>query len=257
MHRHQLRRTGMIALLIFALLLLAACGSNAVPQQAAATSPPAITPTPTLPTVPRTLVHFTTQDHVLLAGWLYGHSSTTAIICSHEHPGSKADWSYSAPWFAARGFKVLAYDFRGWGDSQGQYDPTKLDRDVLAAIAFMRSQGAKKVILLGASMGADISLIAAAETQVAGVIALSPEYLFGLSDTDIRAVSAPKLFINSEGDAFASDDQLMFQNARPPKALHLYPGDAHGVVIFVTDNGQDLIARILAFVNTYAPLRSL
>jgi len=91
---------------------------------------------------------------------------------------------------------------------------------------------------------------------VAGVIALSPEYLFGLSDTDIRAISAPKLIINSEGDSFASDDQQMFQNARPPKALHLYPGDAHGVVIFGTDNGQDLVARILAFVNTYAPLRS-
>jgi uncharacterized protein len=255
MQRHPLRRTGMIALPISALLLLAACGSNAVPQQAAATSPPAITPTPMLPTVPRTLVHFTTQDHVLLAGWLYGRGSTTAIICLHEHPGSKADWSYSAPWFAARGFMVLAYHFRGWGDSQGQYDPNKLDKDVRAAIAFMRSQGAKQVILLGASMGADISLIAAAETQVAGVVALSPEYLFGLSDTDIRAISAPKLFINSEGDAYASDDQQMFQNARPPKALHLYPGDAHGVVIFVTSNGQDLIARILAFVNTYAPLR--
>jgi dienelactone hydrolase len=80
-----------------------------------------------------------------------------------------------------------------------------------SARSFMRSQGAKRVILLGSSMGADISLIAATETQVAGVIALSPEYLFGLSDTDIRAISVPKLFINSEGDAFASDDQQMFQ----------------------------------------------
>ena len=77
-----------------------------------------------------------------------------------------------------------------------------------------------------------------------------------VASTGIRAISAPKLFINSEGDAFASDDQQMFQNARPPKTLHLYPGDAHGVVIFDTSNGHDLIARILAFVTTYAPLRS-
>ena len=156
MQRYRLRRMGMIALLISVLLLLVACGSSAAPKQAATTPTPAITPTPTLPNVPYTLVHFTTRDHVLLAGWLYGRGSTTAIICSHEHPGTKADWSDSAPWFAARGFMVLAYDFRGWGDSQGQYDPTKLDRDILAA--------------------------------------------------------------------------------------------------FGTDNGQDLIARILAFVNTYAPL---
>lgn len=251
----------MIALLICTLLLLAACGSKAVPQQADATSlptvtpTPAITPTPTLPTVSRTEVHFSTQDHVLLDGWLYGRGSSTAIICSHEHPGSKADWSDSAPWFAASGFMVLAYDFRGWGNSQGQFDASKLDKDVLAAIAFVKSKGAKKVMLLGASMGADISLITAAETQVAGVITLSPEYLFGLSDTNIRAVSAPKLFINSEGDAFATDTQQMYQNAGQPKTLHLYPGNAHGVDIFATDNGQDLIARILTFVNTYAPLQ--
>lgn len=256
MQRHRLRRTEMIVLLVSVFLLPAACGSNAAPQQSAATPAPAITPTPTLPTVPRTLVHFTTQDHVLLAGWLYGHVSTTAIICSHEHPGTKAEWSDSAPWFAARGYMVLAYDFRGGGESQGQYDPTRLDRDVLAAIVYVRSKGAKKVILLGASMGADISLIAASKTQVAGVIALSPEYLFGLGDADIRAISSPKLFINSEGDAFASDTQQMFQSARLPKSLHLYPGDAHGVDIFGTGNGQDLIARILAFVNTYAPLQS-
>jgi uncharacterized protein len=90
---------------------------------------------------------------------------------------------------------------------------------------------------------------------VAGVITLSPEYLFGLSNNEIRAISAPKLFINSTGDIFADDTQQMFQKARPPKALHLYPGSAHGVAIFETGNGQDLIARIIAFANKYAPLQ--
>lgn len=199
-------------------------------------------------------MQFTTQDHVQLAGVLYGNNSTTAIICSHEHPGSKAQWSDSAPWFAARGFMVLAYDFRGLGESQGQFDASKLDKDVLAAIALAHSRGAKRIILLGSSMGADISLIVAAETQVAGVITLSPEYLFGLSNNQIRAISVPKLFINSVDDGFADDTQHMYQNARPPKALHLYPGNAHGVAIFGTQYGQDLIARIIAFANTYAPL---
>lgn len=200
-------------------------------------------------------MHFTTQDHVQLAGWLFGKGGTTAIICSHELRGTKQDWSEGAPWLAARGYMVLAYDFRGWGDSQGQYDPDKVNRDLLAAMAFVQSHGAKKVILLGASLGADISLMVAASTKVAGVIALSPEYLFGLSNDQIKAISAPKLFVNSEGDAFASDTQSMFQNAGQPKDLHLYTGSAHGVAIFDTENGQDLIARILAFANRYAPLQ--
>jgi pimeloyl-ACP methyl ester carboxylesterase len=254
MQRHRLCQMGIIALIISTLLLFAACGSSAAPRQTATTPTPAITPTPTTPDIPYTVVHFRTSDHVLLDGWLYGRGATTAIICSHEYPSSKADWSDSAPWFAARGYMVLAYDFRGFGDSQGPYDPTKLDRDLLAAIAFARSQGAKKIILLGASLGADISLIVASETHVAGVIALSPEYLFGVDNSVIRAITVPKLIINSEGDLYASDDQQMFQVARPPKALHLYPGYAHGVAIFETGNEQDLIVRILAFANIYAPL---
>ena len=250
-----------VFLLLPALFIFAACGSapvqrqTAVPPTPTVTSRPTLTPIPTLPNVPGTPVHFTTQDHVQLAGALYGNGGTTAIICSHEHPGSKADWSDSAPWLAARGFMVLAYDFRGWGESQGQFDASKADRDVFAAIAFVRSQGAKRVILLGASMGADISLIAAAETQVAGVITLSPEYLFGLNNNEVRAISIPKLFINSVDDGYADDTRQIFQNALPPKELHLYPGSAHGVAIFGTEYGQDLIARIIAFANKYAPLQ--
>lgn len=267
MRHYRLRLRGTLFQLFPTLLLFAACGSVPSPQKAAVTSTPmitptlaisptpAVTPTPTLPNVESTPVHFTTQDHIQLAGLLYGHGGTTAIICSHELRGTKADWSNSAPWFAARGFMVLAYDFRGYGDSQGLYDLGKVDQDLLAAINFVHSHGAKKVILLGSSMGADISLIVAAETPVAGVITLSPEYLFGLSDHDIRAISAPKLFVNSEGDDYASDTKQMYQNARQPKELHLYTGSAHGVVIFDTSDGQDLIARIIAFANKYAPLQ--
>ena len=255
MQQDRPRLRGMVFLLFPILLMFAACSSGRAPQQAAVTSTPAITPTSTPPNVKSTLVHFTTQDQVQLTGWFSGNDRTTAIICSHEYRGTKDDWSNSAPWLAARGFMVLAYDFRGWGDSQGQYDPSKEDRDVLAAIAFVHSHGAKKVILLGASMGADISLIVAAETKVAGVITLSPEYLFGLSNDQIRVITVPKLFINSVDDSYADDTRQMFQNAEPPKELHLYPGSAHGVEIFNTENGQDLIERIIAFANKYAPLQ--
>src|SRR5438067_6098763 len=215
----------MMFLLFPALFIFAACGSASAPQKATPTPSPAITrtstptQTPTLPRVTSIPVHFTTQDHVQLAGQFYGNGGTTAIICSHEYRGTKDDWSDSAPWFAARGFMVLAYDFRGWGESQGPSDVSKQDKDVFAAIALVHNRGAKRVILLGASMGADISLIVASETPVAGVITLSPEYLFGLSDNQIKAISAHKLFINSQDDGFAGDTQQMFQHARPPKAL--------------------------------------
>ncbi len=167
MRQHKVRLRKIVFLLLPTLFMLAACGSGSATGKATVTSAPTFiptptpTPAPTMPTVPSVEVHFTTQDHVQLAGVLYGTGGTTALICSHEHPGSKAQWSDSAPWFAARGFMVLAYDFRGWGESGGTFDASQADKDVFAAIAFVHSRGAKKVILLGASMGADISLIAA------------------------------------------------------------------------------------------------
>ncbi len=136
MRQYRLLQSGMARLFTLAFLLLTACGSGSTQQRAASMPTPQMTLIPTIPPVLSKLVHFTTQDHVRLAGLLYGHGGTTAIVCSHMWPDSKADWFAAAPWFAARGFMVLAYDFRGLGDSEGQADFFKLDKDLTAAITF-------------------------------------------------------------------------------------------------------------------------
>jgi len=204
-----------------------------------------------------------TRDLVRLDGWLYQDGARTAIICSHGLTGDKSDWVDIAPWLAAGGYMVLAFDFRGDGDSGGRYDANKLDLDMLSAIAFVKSRGAQKVILLGSSLGAKVALRVASYTSVAGVIGLSPGFSnlaptrgdFTLSRDIPRAVTAPKLFIDTQDDVFASEMQQMYQEVMPPKEMHLYPGDEHGTVMFYTVYGHDLIKRVLAFVATYAPLR--
>lgn len=125
----HLRRTGRVILLIGALFVLAACGSG-TPSSATSTSTPHPTPTPTTPVVPSRLVHFSTSDHVQLAGLLFGHGQT-AVVCSHELHTTKAIWSQSrlVPLLASRGYLVLAYDFRGHGDSAGQAETGVLDVD--------------------------------------------------------------------------------------------------------------------------------
>src|SRR5438552_14312848 len=105
MHRSRFRLLAMIWQLLFT-FLLAACGSTPASHGTASTPVPKITPP-----VPRTTVHFLTQDHLHIAGWLYGNGGTTAIICSHESRGDKSNWSDTAPWFANHGFMVLAFDF--------------------------------------------------------------------------------------------------------------------------------------------------
>jgi uncharacterized protein len=266
MRRSQLRLPGRalpLCLALVALVVLAACGSGPGSSGTVGALTPPETPTPTEPHVPRMVVYFTTADHLKLDGWLYQEAARTALICAHGLAGDKSEWVDAAPWFAARGYMVLAFDFRGYSASQGPYNANQLDLDILAAIAFVKSRGAQEVLLLGSSLGAKVALRVASYTPVAGVIGLSPGYSnlapargdFELSKAVPRAVRAPKLFIDTQDDVFAGEMQQMYQEARPPKAMHLYPGDEHGINMFYTDFASDLINRILAFVATYASLR--
>jgi len=171
-------------------------------------------------------------------------------------PSSKADWSIAAHWLAARGFMVLAYDFRGLGESEGQPDFFKLDKDLTAAIAFVQSLGAKKIVLLGASGGGAITLKVAAKIKGAAVITISPDYFASAPTTqDVMAITAPKLFVSSQNDAYINETMQIFKDAKQPKELHLYPGSVHGANLFETEYGQDLITRIITFANMYAPLQ--
>ncbi|MDQ2716766.1 MAG: alpha/beta fold hydrolase [Chloroflexota bacterium] len=260
-----MKRTHLIPLVLL-LLILVACNAGGPSHTASAPSPKTtptptmgITPTPTIPDIPAREVHFLTSDHVRLAGLLYGHG-TTAVICSHELHTTRVIWSASgiAQRLAARGYLVLAYDFRGNGDSQGQIDMATLAVDVHAAMTFVRQQGATKIVLLGASMGGTATLKAAAHEQIAAVITLSAPQDFGVtvSETDLKAINAPKLFINSQGDDYAADTMHMYALASPPKEIHLYPGSLHGVDIFDSEHGADLTQRLLTFIAHYAPARS-
>jgi len=250
----MMKRAGQ-CLPLLALVLLAACGSAAP----AVTSPPtpAIQPTPTIPAIPGRPVHFSTADHIELAGVLYGQGKT-AVVCSHELDTTKDIWTHSGmpQRLAQRGYLVLAYDFRGNGDSAGKEDLSMLAVDLQAAIAFVRQQGATTIVLLGSSMGGTASLVVAARSPVAAVITLSAPQNFiplTLSDSDVQKVSAPKLFVNSQDDDYVDETRHMYMIASPPKQLDLYPGAAHGTAIFDGDSGANLIQVLLDFIVQYAP----
>lgn len=244
-------------LLLLVLFLLAACGSGTASQAIPSPTPtPGITPTPTIPAVPSRLVHFQTADHIRLAGLLYGQGKT-AVICSHESNTNKLIWSENGmpQRLAQRGYLVLAYDFRGYGDSASG-GTLNFDADLRAAIAFVRQQGATKIVLLGSSMGGTVSLIVAASEPVAAVLTLSAPQNFSvvsISDSEVQAISAPKLFVNSQDDTYAPETTHMYTIASAPKQLQLYPGPAHGVEIFYTENSANLIQLLLSFIAQYAP----
>src|SRR5258708_1662410 len=69
MHCSRLLMAGRGLPLLCALLLLVGCSSGPAQQ---ATSSPALSPLPSVPVVTSTVVHFSTSDHIRLAGRIFG-----------------------------------------------------------------------------------------------------------------------------------------------------------------------------------------
>ncbi|GCE12901.1 alpha/beta hydrolase family protein [Tengunoibacter tsumagoiensis] len=250
------------------ILLFISCNSSTVTTQPTPTTTsvarvtptptvPTVTPTPTFPTVPNQIVHFKTEDDMTLTGILYG-TGKTGIICSHELHANKDIWSTNgfAQRIAAKGYMVLAYDFRGNGDSEGKGNPTKNETDLRAAVSFMRQQNVSSIVLIGSSMGGTATLKVAAHDKMTAIITLSAPQNFGsmVSDDEVRAIQAPKLFINSEDDRFSQETIHMADIASQPKDIHLYPGRLHGVALFDSEYDADVMQRIQNFLARYAPV---
>lgn len=131
-----------------------------------------------------TLAVLTPNGHTLRGNILYAGSSSPAgvIIFCHEFGGSR--WSYRGHCAddVIADHDLVTFDFRNHGESDHDdgYLPSHwLTRfellDVLAIVDWVRSQPAWRdapITLMGVSRGANAALAAAAERDIAGVIAI-------------------------------------------------------------------------------------
>src|SRR5882724_5277500 len=117
----------------------------------------------------------------VLAGLTYIPAKPRGNICtiiSHGFTASKESVDLLAAYLAARGYPTLTYDFRGHklGASAGDLiRATDTLVDLSAAIGFALDHfNAPRCVLIGHSMGALVSLLAAAEIpEVVGVAAIA------------------------------------------------------------------------------------
>jgi pimeloyl-ACP methyl ester carboxylesterase len=247
----RIMRTRLAALMLVSSLVLAACGAPSPADAPPGSSPSGASPAAAANTGPRA-VTFTSDDGITLSGTLYG-SGASAVVFSHMFPTDQTSWTLLAQDLAGRGYMVLTYDFRGYGKSQGAKEVSKIDHDLRAAVAFVRAQGATRLVLVGASMGGMATAkVAAVENPAAVVIMSAPQSFAGLvvSDDEVKAISAPKLFIGSEQDGATSATLHMAEVASAPKDKYIYPGSGHGTYIFDTKYGADLTQRIIQFIET-------
>jgi len=213
-------------------------------------------PPPTLSATPQAVgLPFQEGDKLItVRGHIYGPQNDVGVIFAHMKPADQTAWTDFAQEVADAGYLTFTFDYRGFGESDGDQDFAKLDDDLVAAINHLRNPpfNLDKIFLVGASMGGTTSLVVAASEDVAGVVAVSAPSQFEDQDalSVVSEISEPKLFIASEGveaDMLYLDE--LFEAAVAPKERQTYPGDAHGTDILESENGAALRQRILQFLE--------
>jgi pimeloyl-ACP methyl ester carboxylesterase len=105
---------------------------------------------------------FTTPDGVKLAGDLYGAAGSPLVVMTHGGGQSRSSWRGTARALADAGYHVCSMDLRGHGESDwapdGDYSFDRYVDDLAVVIAELGGPA----ILVGASLGGHVALIAAA-----------------------------------------------------------------------------------------------
>ena len=201
---------------------------------------------------------FKTEDGVNLVGSLYGEGKTAVILSAMCSNTGKEDWTDFALLLKKRGYMALTYYYRGLKPSGGARVVTKQDQDIAAAVQYVKSRGAERLVLVGASCGGTISTLEATRTKVEGLVVIaSPGNIEGMgaSDDALKTVTAPKLFISSEGDQWTGPMLELYDKMPDPKEKHIYPGSVHGTGLFYTEYGDDLTQRLIGFIEKSAPAK--
>ncbi len=205
-------------------------------------------------------VSLTTEDKLKLAGTLYLSSqANTAVVLAHQFTAGadQRTWQPFARLIAEKGFTALTFDFRGRGQSEGPLKEILLPNDIHAAIDLVASRGYKRVVCIGASLGGTTCLRAAVDRNLAGLVIISSPmsaYGMGVGPADLAQLKMPKLFICAQDDTSSGYRWLdsinsMYQLAADPKAIHVFPGTAHGTLLFDTPSGNEFRDIIVGFLE--------
>jgi dienelactone hydrolase len=191
------------------------------------------------------------SDHATLVGALYGElpAARAALLC-HGANWDASGWVDIAPRFAERGVAALALNFRGYDGSSGRTNRASALNDVRNAAAWLRTNGARELALVGASMGGSTVLLASASVAPECVVAISAP-VRAMSQGDTKRILGRKLFVCAERDSLgaASAVQRAFADAEEPKALRFFPGREHSRALLRGAHGDDALQTILSFVT--------
>ncbi len=206
------------------------------------------------PPVAQEHVSFPTEDGGVVYADIYGKGQH-GVVLAHGGRFNKESWEKQALELTKAGFRVVAIDFRGYGQSHGPQSKSGFDGveyDVLAAVRYLHKTGAKSVSVVGASFGGAAAADASIDADPGEIDRLV--LLAAWTDRPAEKMKGRKLFIVARDDA--NDDGLRlpkiranYEKAVGPKELVILDGSAHAQYLFATDQGERLMREILRFLK--------
>jgi alpha/beta superfamily hydrolase len=182
--------------------------------------------------------------------------ASAAVVVCHPHPQHGGTMHNKVAHTLARtfvrlGFAALRFNFRGTEKSDGQFDEGigEMD-DALAAIEWMQqAQQGKPLWLAGFSFGAAISVRAALESDVSGLVSVAPaisRFAAGMT----RQPQCPWLVVQGDEDELVDIEETIawFNSLGPGPELLIMEGAEH----FFHGRLIDLREAVSGFVNEVA-----
>jgi hypothetical protein len=169
-------------------------------------------------------VQLRTPDHLVLSGWyIPARNADFTLLFCHGNGGNIAYTLDSINIFNELGFNCLAFDYRGYGNSQGKPTEEGTYIDAQAAYDWLIKEKKLKpadIIIFGRSLGGSIAAHLASNVEAKGLVIEScftsyadigqkfypymmvrPFARYGFKTIDyIKEVNCPILFIHSRND---------------------------------------------------------
>jgi pimeloyl-ACP methyl ester carboxylesterase len=200
-------------------------------------------------------ISFPTDDGGRVCADLYGQG-TSAVVLAHGGRFNKESWRDQARALASERFRVLAFDFRGFGCSTGpgeaNSDSAPFENDVLAAVRYLKSHGVKGVSVVGGSFGGGAAGDASIKSSPGEIDRIV--FLGAAPNLSAEKLKSRSLFIVARDDANDAGPRLpgiraQYEKAPPPKRLIIVDGSAHAQFLFKTDQGARVMQEILRFLS--------
>jgi pimeloyl-ACP methyl ester carboxylesterase len=207
------------------------------------------------------------DDKQISAIYMPAANARYVLLFSH---GNAEDIGQNIPWFHelnAAGFSVFAYDYRGYGTSEGTSSEKTVYEDVLAAYEYLNTTlniPPERIISVGRSLGCAAAVELAYRKPVAGLVLQAP-FLTAFrvltrvqllpfdrfrNDKKIISIHTPVLIIHGREDEVVPfrHGEALFRLANDPKTFVRINNAHHNDLLYVA--GDQYLAALKAFTGT-------